>query len=235
MRNFNAYTIETIKPFLFSFAFTRKISAIHIHHTYKPTKTDYVGEKTIYGMWEYHTKTNGWSDIGQHFSVAPDGTIWDGRDLNRDPASIENYNKGAISIEIIGNFDVEILKGPQKKAVIELVKTLLKVCDLGKEAIIFHREYSTKTCPGRNIQKDEFLSWLDEESVQEYVHITPIEITRKGKSYRGHVLKGVSFVEVRKLLQDLGERVDWNNERVVIVPPATDKEKLNMIRIIIGE
>lgn len=235
MRTFNSYTIETIKPFLYSFVFTRSITAIHIHHTWKPTKDDYVGEKTIYGMWEYHTKTNGWSDIGQHFSVAPDGTIWDGRDLNRDPASIENHNKGAISIEIIGNFDVEILKGPQKKSVIELVRTLLKVCDLGKESIIFHREHSKKSCPGKNIQKNEFLEWLDEKPPMEFVYIRPVEVIRKDKVYKGYVLPdGKGYVEVRQLLQDLGEKVDWDNERVIIQPPETAEDKLKQIKIIIG-
>lgn len=234
-RTFKSYTADTIKPFLYSYPFTRSISAIHIHHTWKPTKADYVGEETIYGMWEYHTKTNSWSDIGQHFSVAPDGAIWDGRDLNRDPASIENHNKGAISIEIIGNFDVEILKGPQKKAVIELIRTLLKVCDLSKQAIIFHREHSTKTCPGKNIQKDEFLGWLDEQPKTEFVHIRPVEIIRKDKTYKGYVLPdGKGYVEVRQLLEDLGERVDWENEKITILPPNSPEEKLNQIKIIVG-
>lgn len=233
MRTFKPYQINEIKPFLYSFAFTRKISSIHIHHTWKPTKADYVGEKTIFGMWEYHTKTNGWSDIGQHFSIAPDGAIWDGRDLNRNPASIKDYNVGAIAIEIIGDFDVEILKGPQKKAVIDLVRILLKVCDLGKDSILFHREHSNKSCPGKNINKADFLSWLDEEPPQEYVHIKPIEITRKGNTYQGHILNGVTFIEVRKLMEALGEKVDWENEQVTIFPPASAEGKLKQIKIII--
>ncbi|MDN5323722.1 MAG: hypothetical protein PWQ67_2176 [Clostridia bacterium] len=238
MREFKHYKIEELKQYLYSFHFTRTITAIHIHHTWKPTKNDYAGEKTIFGIWEYHTKERGWSDIGQHFTVAPDGVIWDGRDLNRDPASILNYNKGAISIEIIGNFDVEILKGPQKKAVIELVRILLKVCDLGKEAVIFHREHSSKTCPGKNIKKDEFLFWLDEQPKLEYVHIRPVEVIRKGKTYKGYILPdGKGYVEVRRLLEDLGEQVDWDNERVVVEPgPGSPNGKLERIlKIIIGE
>lgn len=179
-RTFKSYTADTIKPFLYSYPFTRSISAIHIHHTWKPTK-------------------------------------------------------GAISIEIIGNFDVEILKGPQKKAVIELIRTLLKVCDLSKQAIIFHREHSTKTCPGKNIQKDEFLGWLDEQPKTEFVHIRPVEIIRKDKTYKGYVLPdGKGYVEVRQLLEDLGERVDWENEKITILPPNSPEEKLNQIKIIVG-
>jgi hypothetical protein len=110
----------------------------------------------------------------------------------------------------------------------------LKVCDLGKENIIFHREHSSKTCPGKKITKDEFLAWLDERPAQEYVHIRPVEVIRKGKVYKGHVLPdGLGYVEVRQLLQDLGEKVDWDNEKVIIQPPDTAEEKLKQIKIII--
>jgi len=159
VRNFSRLTTEQVKQLLKNTK--RKITQIHIHHTWKPTKEDYRGEETIRAIWEYHTKSKGWSDIGQHFTVAPDGSIWDGRSLENDPASIKGHNESALAIEIIGNFDEEQLLSPQREAVIKLVMAAQDVLGLDNENIIFHREYSDKTCPGMNIQKQDFLNWID--------------------------------------------------------------------------
>jgi hypothetical protein len=69
------------------FEFTRTIDAIHTHHTWRPRQDDYNELATIEAMWRYHTQQNGWRDIAQHISIAPDGTIWTGRDWNLPPAS----------------------------------------------------------------------------------------------------------------------------------------------------
>lgn len=159
VRKFNKLTIEQVKQLLKNTE--RKINQIHIHHTWKPDKKDYKGEETIRAIWRYHTRQNGWIDIGYHFEVDPDGTIWDGRPLDINPASIKGHNKGAVAIAIIGNFDEEQLVSPQREAVIKLIMTIQDVLGLTNEDIIFHREYSSKTCPGKNIDKQEFLEWIN--------------------------------------------------------------------------
>lgn len=171
MRSFRQFTVEEIIEYIFSYEFKRKIHEIHFHHTWKPTKKDYLmaeeKEKVIVSMWRYHTEVRGWVDIGQHFSVAPDGTIWDGRDLNINPASIKGRNKGAIAIEHIGNFDEEILEGEQLKASISLISALInRIFELqGEKPIItFHREFSSKTCPGINIQQGDVIEMVSKNS-----------------------------------------------------------------------
>ncbi len=159
VRRFNKLTIEQVKQLIKNTK--RKIIQIHIHHTWKPETKDYQGESTIRAIWEYHTQSRGWSDIGQHFTVAPNGVIWDGRDLEKDPASIKGHNEAALAIEIIGNFDEEQLVSPQREAVVKLVMAIQDVLGLTNEDIIFHREYSSKTCPGMNIDKQEFLGWIN--------------------------------------------------------------------------
>lgn len=164
VRRFKSYTFEEFEKFIESIpALQRKITLIQIHHTWKPRKTDYVGESTIYGMWKYHTQTRGWGDIGQHFSVAPDGLLWDGRALEMDPAGIIGYNKGGLMFEIIGNFDIgeETLEGVQLEAVIHAVRVLMKQYNLELKDIVFHREHSPKTCPGTGISKEWFLNQVE--------------------------------------------------------------------------
>jgi len=56
-------------------------------------------------MKHHHVATNGWSDIGQNFSIFPDGTIMTGRPFNTTPACILGNNGRAICIENVGDFD----------------------------------------------------------------------------------------------------------------------------------
>lgn len=169
MRRFKQYSIENYLDYLRSLSIKRDINQVHLHHTWKPTKEGYTNapnkEGVIFGMWAYHTKQLGWSDIGQHISLAPDGSVWDGRDINKDPASIKGHNQGAFAIEMIGNFDVghENLEGKQLDALIKLLKGLFKI--FNTENLIFHREYSSKTCPGTSIAKEDILKHINVDKV----------------------------------------------------------------------
>ena len=104
-RPFIPLTLEQFAERLRTFQFTRPVSAVHMHHTFRPRKIDYRGLSTIEGMFQFHTQTNGWSDIAQHLSIAPDGTIWTGRNWNQSPASATGFNSGAFMFETIGDFD----------------------------------------------------------------------------------------------------------------------------------
>lgn len=218
MRTFHEYQLDELMVRLHgSLPFTRKINTIHIHHTAEPNKRNYKGLETIKNIYQYHTKTRGWSDIGYHWLISPEGTIWVGRDPNRDPASITNYNKGALAIALIGNFDTEILEEPQKITAIELTKFLLSTFQLEAEkSIFFHKEKSATACPGKNIKKEDFLSWLKKEKELLDVQIRPIEIKRKGKTYKGYLFDNKAYVEVRELIEDLGGKVQWVDNKVII-------------------
>lgn len=218
MRTFHEYQLDEVKVRLQGLLpLTRKIETIHIHHTAEPNKGNYKGLETIESIYRYHTRTRGWSDIGYHWIVSPEGKIWAGRDPNRDPASIKNYNSEAIAIALIGNFDVEILEEPQKTTALELIRFLLTIFQLdAQRSVLFHKEKSVTACPGRNIKKEEFLSWLERKTQLLNVQIRPIEISRKGKIYQGHIFEDKAYVEVRELLEDIGEDVLWVDEKVII-------------------
>ncbi|MFX0559987.1 N-acetylmuramoyl-L-alanine amidase [Tepidibacillus infernus] len=162
-RYFKAYTLDEFDRFIRNFNFTRPINHIQIHHTWKPRKTDYQGEKTIEAIWRYHTETRGWSDIGEHFTISPDGLIWDGRDLNVIPAGISGHNIGGMMFEMIGNFDKgqEVLEGKQLDSILGAVNIMLDHLNLTTVDIVFHREYANKTCPGSGITKDWFIAQIN--------------------------------------------------------------------------
>lgn len=134
---------------------------LHIHHTWSPRKTGYTGTDASAlalqkGMSDFHINTMHWSCIGQHVTLLPDGRFVTGRDFGMTPASILGYNTGAFAVEMLGDFDSgnEVLEGPQKAAIAKLTKYF----DDKKRYTRFHRENSTKTCPGTGVNKDAFMA-----------------------------------------------------------------------------
>ncbi len=167
MRRFKEYTVNQYLELLKNMKIDREIKEIHLHHTWRPDKKGYEKasnkESVIYSIYKFHTESNGWDDIGQHISLAPSGTVWDGRDINMDPASIKGRNKNALAIEMIGNFDdgYDKLEGVQLESLVKLLKGLFNIFKGVK--LIFHREHSKKTCPGTSIKKEELLDMVNEK------------------------------------------------------------------------
>ncbi len=157
---FRQLTLAQFAAELAAFRFTRTVKEVHMHHTWKPRKSDYTGVGTIEGMWRFHTQNNGWSDIAQHLSIAPDGTVWTGRDWNKTPASATGHSAGAFMFETIGNFDVgqEKLEGKQRQAVIDVIARVQLRFGLPVESLRFHRQFTNeKTCPGNGIPRADIL------------------------------------------------------------------------------
>lgn len=156
-------TIDEFEELVESFNFTRRIDTVHMHHTSKPNHSQYRGLQTIHAMWEFHTRTHGWSDIAQHVSIAPDGSIWTGRNWNQPPASAAGYNgnsrQGPFMFEMIGDFDQDkdAFADPQKAAVIRVIESLLGKFSLPLSALKFHHHMTDqKSCPGTAIDYDDF-------------------------------------------------------------------------------
>lgn len=159
MRSFQSVTAPEFASLVQTFPWTRRISEVHLHHTWRPRQRDYSGRATIEGMWRHHTRVNGWSDIAQHVSVAPDGTIWLGRNFNWAPASAAGFNgnrqAGPFMIEMIGDFDVghEALTAEQRASTLTVIKSVQQRFGLSAEQLRFHSEMSAKTCPGSTQDK----------------------------------------------------------------------------------
>ena len=162
---FYPLTLDEFSALLKQFRFTRKIDAVHMHHTWRPNHSQYQGERSIEGMWRYHTQENGWSDIAQHLSIAPDGTIWTGRDWNAQPVSARGYNgtrvSGPFMFEIIGDFDHgrDPFAGIQREVVVSIVAQVQEKFGLPLESLRFHNFMTNqKTCPGSAVVYQEFLA-----------------------------------------------------------------------------
>jgi hypothetical protein len=168
-RPFRQLTLDQFSQLLKMFPFRRQIDVVHMHHTWRPNRSMYNGLATIEAMYQFHTRENGWSDIAQHISIAPDGTIWTGRDWNDPPASAKGFNgnsmHGPFMFEMIGDFDVgkDPWDDPQKDTAIKVIALVQERFGLPVEALRLHNQMTNqKTCPGTGIKRDTVIEAVRE-------------------------------------------------------------------------
>ena len=162
-------TLAEFKTWLQDLKVSRTILTVQQHHTFNPDYSLFNGKNHFAkqrGMWRHHTVFNGWSDIGQHFTTFPDGTIVTGRTMERNPACIFGNNRHAVCIEHLGNFDDgnDIMTEAQKKTAVEMTAALCQKFSLevNTNKIVYHHWFrlddgrrnngkgGNKSCPGTN-------------------------------------------------------------------------------------
>lgn len=147
----------------------RTIIKIQQHHTFIPSYIHFNGMNHFdrqLAMKKYHVNENGWADIGQHFTIFPDGEIVTGRSMETSPACIRGQNADAICVEKFGNFDIggDIMTTIQKSAIIGFTAALCSKFNLlpNSQSIVYHHWFrldngfrnegsgNNKSCPGTN-------------------------------------------------------------------------------------
>ena len=130
----------------------RKINKIIIHCTATPEGRD-VSRKEVR---QWHTKERGWSDIGYHFLVLLDGSVEEGRPLERTGAHTKGHNWDSIGIAYVGGLDSEMNSKDTRndKQKDSLVDLLCQLKDAYGGVIYGHNNYSTKACPGFDAKKE---------------------------------------------------------------------------------
>lgn len=117
-------------------------------------------------MKNHHVLNNGWNDIGQHFSIFPDGSILTGRSLEKSPACITGQNANSICIESVGNFDIggDVMSPEQKDSIVSVTASLCERFGIPatSDRIVYHHWFNlstgernngtknNKSCPGTN-------------------------------------------------------------------------------------
>ena len=127
-----------------------------IHHTWKPTKESWTGGQSILGLKRYY-ENKGWQD-GPHLFIAEDG-IWLFTPMRKNGIHASKLNYRSIGIEVVGNYDTEKWSDDTKTNALGAIKALMQRLDLKEKDIFFHRDISSKSCPGRAITKE----WLFQE------------------------------------------------------------------------
>jgi len=106
--------------------------------------------------------SNGWSDIGYHRVIAPDGTIALGRSLWDQGAHVRGHNRGTVGICLIpvrthagiACFE-DYFTEAQRIALKGYLGELAELTDI--EKVSGHNEYSRKECPGFRVKTEDWL------------------------------------------------------------------------------
>lgn len=135
---------------------TEKGSTLFVHYSAFGGKTvDSLEEQAavMRSMYNYHTKNNGWVDIGYNFVVfQPQGKIsnqtarvFEGRGIDRIPAAQEGANTGNIAVCVV------CLTEDIEQATIDKIKLLYKRLPCTK--VKGHRDVNDTGCPGDKLYK----------------------------------------------------------------------------------
>ena len=130
----------------------REINKVIVHCTATPENR----VVTVEEVRQWH-KARGWSDIGYHVMIYLDGTVHEGRPIERSGAHCKGQNRNSIGIAYVGGVDKAMNPKDtrtecQKEAlynILEHYKTKYP-----KVEIFGHRDFSSKACPSFDAAKE---------------------------------------------------------------------------------
>lgn len=144
------------------------ISGGFVHHTVNAN--DYSRDQVpslLRGIYAYHTRSLGWSDVGYNFLVDRFGRIWEGRygGVARPVVGAHTlgYNEDSFAMSAIGNFETAQPSQVMLDAYAALFAwklglhgikgddTDVRIAGDRFQAINGHRDAGSTACPGRNL------------------------------------------------------------------------------------
>ena len=137
----------------------RDLNRIILHCSATKEGRDYAVETIRKWHTDPKPKGRGWSDIGYHYVIHLDGSVSQGRPLDRSGAHTKGHNADTVGICYIGGIDKEgkpndTMPPEQNKAFRMLVLSLRALFDADL-TLHGHNEFSAKACPSF-IVKEKF-------------------------------------------------------------------------------
>lgn len=104
------------------------------------------------GIRRYHMEEKGWANIGYHAGIERvNGVVqwhW-GRPLHQEGGHCVGWNKIALGVCVVGNFDLAAPDAEIIRSCVDLGRALMAAFPaITPERNFYHRQFSTKTCPG---------------------------------------------------------------------------------------
>lgn len=144
----------------------RDIDTIVIHYLLTPADFgDRFGSPAdaVSEVRRWHTDERGWSDIGYHWIVFPDGHVEPGRPSAIAGAGVAGQNTGKIHVAYVGGIDDGGNQGVDTRTMAQ-TKSMYDLCgeimaDLGEQIdVVGHRDLAPSQCPGYDVVPD-WLAW----------------------------------------------------------------------------
>jgi N-acetylmuramoyl-L-alanine amidase len=131
----------------------RKINRIIIHCTATPEGRDHTAKEI--DRWH---REKGWASIGYHFVIRLDGTVEQGRPVEKVGAHVKGHNSDSIGVVYVGGCDKNMkpkdTRTPeQREALLETVTNLQE--SYPHATVHGHNEFDKgKACPSFNVQTE---------------------------------------------------------------------------------
>lgn len=126
----------------------REITEIIVHCSDTPAGR----HVTVEDIRQWHLD-RGWSDIGYHYVIYLDGTVHEGRPIEKRGSHCLNHNKNSIGICYIGGGKgIDTRTEAQKESMVDMLVYLKTTYH--KARIYGHRDFSTKDCPSFDATKE---------------------------------------------------------------------------------
>jgi hypothetical protein len=148
---------------------THRPNRISVHHTVTPNGPASDAGAMVRRIQGWHFDRN-FGDIGYHFLIAWDGTIYMGRPENRIGAHVKNQNTGNLGIALLGSFhEGTDASDAQLKTLARLLRHLSGKYDipLDRAHIKGHGERMATLCPGHRVRNrlDEVIEWAKADAI----------------------------------------------------------------------
>ncbi|MEZ4686097.1 MAG: N-acetylmuramoyl-L-alanine amidase [Bacteroidia bacterium] len=142
-----------------------QVSHLVVHHS-AGSNTSSNWANTVRAIWNYHTGSNGWCDIGYNWLIDPNGVVYEGRGGGDNilGAHFCGTNTGTMGVCLLGDYRVDTPSGPMMRSLERLLawkgcKENIAVLDSGYHNassrtlpfVTGHRLGCSTTCPGDEV------------------------------------------------------------------------------------
>ena len=153
-------------------------TTVLLHHAGVTWKAGSDPAASMRGLLRFSREEKGWPDVPYHFVVAPDGRVFEGRDLNYAPDTNTSFDTtGYVNVELLGNFEEQRVGAAQLDAAARVVAWLADELEMPTGELATHEGVAPgqTSCPGA-----DFLRYLEDGRFQAAVDAArsgePVEI-----------------------------------------------------------
>lgn len=142
------------QPLPLSDTYLHKPARIVLHHAGVLWKSGDDPIRKLRGLQSWGQREKNWPDLPYHFLIAPDGRVFEGRELRYRPESNTDYDlSGVVNVHLWGNFDEQRVNQRQLAATREVLRWLNE--EHGLTVLRTHQQEAPgqTTCPGADLAR----------------------------------------------------------------------------------
>lgn len=131
------------------------VNRLTVHHEGNPAPNydagPYQVATSLRRIQSTHFRTLGAGDIGYHFVIDRQGTVWQGRELRYQGAHCRSNNEHNIGVMCLGNFNMQQPTRQQLDSLAKLTGVLTASYRIPGSRVYGHQELRSTACPGKNL------------------------------------------------------------------------------------